>query len=517
MSDITIQNRQYEFYCVEKQSDPCAIIIFGASGDLTHRKIIPSLWSLFKKKLLPESFFVAGCSRTEMTDEAFRKKAHRALEVKPDTKGGVEPEHFLRHLYYISGDYGSAELYRSLDKRLSALEKKHSTSGNRIFYLATPPQLFTVIVKGLSEERLISEDKQKSSSIRVIFEKPFGYDLESARRLNADLQNYLNEPQIYRIDHYLGKETVQNIMMLRFANTVFEPVWNRQYIDNIQITAAESVGVEHRTGYYEQAGCLRDMFQNHMLQMLALVAMEPAISFDADRVRDEKVKILRTIRPFSLDNLGNEIVRGQYVSGEIDGKPVPGYGEEENVAPGSFTETFVAAKFLIDNWRWKGVPFYLRSGKRMARKVTEIAVTFKHVPHSLFAPFSPELLPANVLVLNIQPEDGFSLNIQAKHPGPKLCMSTLSMDFRYHEAFGFEMPDAYERLILDCMQGDQTLFIRSDALEVTWSLFTPVLEAWQNDEKNKEAGELHTYSAGSWGPEASYSLIEQDGRKWRIQ
>ena len=365
----------------------------------------------------------------------------------------------------------------------------------------------------ISSSGLIPKSEEGQPRFHLVVEKPFGRDLDSAIALDKELHRILSESQIYRIDHYLGKETVQNILMFRFANAVFEPIWNRRYVDHVQITVAETLGVEHRAGYFEETGLLRDMFQNHMMQMLALVAMEPPISFDADRVRDEKVKLMRSIRPFPLSEIGRCVIRGQYDAGSVDGVAVPGYRQEEGVASDSQVETFIAAKVFVDNWRWQGVPFYMRAGKRMARKISEIAIVFKRVPHSMFAPLSPDELSPNVLVLNVQPEEGISLTIQAKQPGARLCVDPLTMDFRYQEIFGVELPDAYERLLLDCMLGDQTLFWRSDGIEAAWSLVTPVLRKW---EENVESCPLAFYKAGSWGPDESDAMLQGDGRQWRV-
>lgn len=507
--DIHIKGNKDIPFCLEKRPENCTIIIFGASGDLTSRKIMPALWNLYRRNLVPDKLRIIGCARTSMTDDGFRRKTAEVLGIPDDSSEKKKKEEFLRILSYQSGDYSSRELYAGIQNRIHEAAEQVS-SGNILFYLAVPPVLFGTVTRNLNEQGLIGK-YGNGVYTRFVFEKPFGNGIETARSLNGEIHRFLSEPQIYRIDHYLGKETVQNILMLRFANTVFEPVWNRQYIDNIQITVAESVGVEHRAGYYESAGCLRDMFQNHMMQMLALIAEEPASSFQADRLRDERVKLLRSIRPFPPGSINEFAVRGQYSAGEIEGKKYIGYRDEEGVHTESQTETYAALKILIDNWRWEGVPFYLRSGKRLPAKLTEIRVIFKHVPHSMFALFSEESLSQNVLVLNVQPEEGFSLTIQAKQPGPKLCMNPLSMDFRYSQHYGFELPEAYERLILDIMQGDQTLFVRNDTLDQAWLLLQPLLEAWE-----KNPGGPAEYSAGTWGPEEADRLLEKDGRAWGI-
>jgi glucose-6-phosphate 1-dehydrogenase len=396
-------------------------------------------------------------------------------------------------------------------QRLSTLDTEYGTEKNHLYYLSIPPTLYAPTVRTLSDAGLTGENTDISGWARVVVEKPHGRDLSSARELSHQLRSVLAEDQIYRIDHYLGKETVQNILMFRFANIMFEPIWNQQYIDHVQITVTESLGIGSRAGYFEQAGLLRDMFQNHMMQLLALVSMEPPQTFGADDIRNEKAKLLNAIRPFDLADIESSVLRGQYAEGTVDGSPAVSYREEQNVTPESAVETYVAAKVMIDNWRWSGVPFYLRSGKRLACKNTEIAVYFKQVPHSLFTPLTADDLSPNVLVFSVQPNEGLSLTIQAKKPGPKLCISDMNLDVSYDDAFETSPPDAYERLLLDCMLGDQTLFIREDDIDLTWSLWTPVLETWQNNHDIP----LHTYEAGSWGPKEANELLRRDTHRWR--
>ena len=511
MQEIVLSVEDYDVLCVEEPAGPNALVVFGASGDLTHRKLLIGLFELFSQGMLGERFCFLGCGRKEFSDADFRGTARQSITENSKSVSSATLDAFADKLYYLPGDYDDADFYQRIKARLAQLCQKHGVHESVVFYLAVPPALYASIAEHLSSAGLARPSGAESSrKIKLVIEKPFGRDLPSAVDLSQRINRYFNESQIYRIDHYLGKETVQNILMLRFANAIFEPVWNRNYIDNVQITIAETVGVEHRAGYYDTAGALRDIFQNHMLQMLTLVAMEPPISFEADRIRDEKVRLLRSIRPFDVKRLRDSWVRGQYGPGLVGGVHVNGYLDEAGVKKDSRTETFVATKLFIDNWRWQGVPFYCRTGKRLAAKDTEIAITFKKVPYSLFSSAGMDSLPANVLVLQIQPEEGISLGFQAKRPGSKLCMSTLKMQFSYKDVFLAQAPEAYGRLLLDCMVGDQTLFTRQDDVEASWQLLTPILQAWEQD-----GSRPHVYPAGSESfPEAD-RLLEADGRKWR--
>ncbi len=505
----TIDKR--DILCAETVPGPIAFVVFGASGDLFGRKLLVSIYQLFARDLLDDRFYLLGCGRKKFSDEEFRKNAEQSIREKSDPISPGKLDAFVSKLYYIDGDYNDALFYENIKARLAELDKKHNVYESLIYYLSVPPFLYTTIIEHLAPAGIACTKKlQSKQQIKLVIEKPFGKDLQSAVELNNKIHRCFNESQIYRIDHYLGKETVQNILMFRFANTIFEPVWNRNYIDHVQITIAESSDVEHRASYYDKSGALRDMFQNHILQMLALVAMESPISFEGDHIRDEKVKLLRSVRAFDANRLDELCVRGQYVSGPIKGSTVHGYLEEPGVRAESTTETYIAAKMFIDNWRWKGVPFYLRTGKRMAVKETEIAITFKKVPYSMFSSVGLDELPANVLVMRIQPEEGISLSFQAKRPGAKTCMSTLTMNFNYNELFEAEPPEAYQRLLLDCMVGDQTLFTRQDGIETAWRLLTPIMQAWE-----KDGYELYKYPAGAESFPAADNLIESDGRKWR--
>ena len=490
-----------QMLCVESSAPQCGFVVFGASGDLTSRKLIPAIANLFKRGLLDKGFFVLGCGRKKFSDDDFKKEAADAVKNIL-----ASPEKFLNNFYYVSGDYSDKNFYSDIKKRLSEFDKKEGKNLGRIFYLSLPPTIYPDVIDNLGQAGL---NKNGPGFVRLVVEKPFGRDLASAIELNDCISKWFAEEQIYRIDHYLGKETVQNIMMFRFANSIFEPIWNRNYIDHIQITIAEPIGVESRGGYYDKSGALRDMFVNHMLSMVSLVAMEPPASFDAEHIRDEKVKLLRSIRPFSLQPWNEDIIRGQYVQGSVDGKNVPAYRQEADVEKNSRTETYAAARLFVDNWRWQSVPFYLRTGKRLADRITEIAVIFKKVPHLMFASAGIEELPANVLVLKIQPKEGINLSFEAKRPGAKMCIGTLEMDFNYTEIFGEEPPDAYQRLLLDCTVGDQTLFTRIDDVKLAWGLIDNVLKHWQKD------AEPYFYPAGSESFPQADALIQKDGRNWQ--
>ena len=488
--------------------EPNAMVIFGASGDLTARKLVPALYDLAALRLLPMEFAVVGVSRTRMSHDEFRKKLRGALEMhRPGHVVEDVWDAFARGIFYLPGDSAKAETYRELKDFLKELDGERGTGGNRIFYLSSSPSLFSAIAEKLGEAGM--NEGEKGGWARLVVEKPFGRDLESARELNTDIRRYFEERQIYRIDHYLGKETVQNIMALRFSNGIFEPVWNQHYVDHVQITVAEDLGIGARGAFYEEAGALRDIVQNHLMQVLCLTAMEPPVAFEAESVREEKVKVLKAVRRAHEEEVEKFAVRGQYTSGWVWGEEVPGYREEKNVAPDSATETYVALKLFIDNWRWAGVPFYVRTGKRLPKRATEIVVQFKPIPHTLFAGAETEGLEPNVLVIRIQPEEGVSLRIGAKVPGVGFRVRSVSMELLYGTAFLEEVPDAYQRLLLDLMLGDPTLFIRSDETEGAWDILDPVLRAWA------EKREVPLYPAGSWGPEQAEELLARDGRRWR--
>jgi len=496
-----------EELCLFEQVAPaCGIIIFGASGDLTHRKLLPSLFALAQENLLPKQFYILGLARSPMSDSDFQAKV---LDSLGQAATAAARQDFVRHCGYLAGEYQDSKTYEGLRQRLGGLDGIYETSGRHLFYLSTPPSLYETIAAQLGQSGF-ADSRNPEAWIRIVIEKPFGSSLATAEQLNLSLHRVFREKQIYRIDHYLGKETVQNILMFRFANAIYEPVWNNHYIDQVQITAAESAGVEHRAGYYEQAGALRDMFQNHLFQLLSLIAMEPPASLAADAVRDEKSKVLASLSFPKGCDWQDGVVRGQYAAGAVDDEVVPGYRQEPGVKPISTIETYAALKLEIDNWRWHGVPFYLRSGKRMPARTTDIRVVFKHVPTSIFQPLLADQISPNILHFRIQPDEGIALRFEAKHPGPKLCMSSVTMHFDYEDAFGIRPPEAYARLFHDVMVGDQTLFSRQDWLSHSWRFLDPILECWA---KEKEAG-LAFYPAGSWGPAEADDLLQKDGRQW---
>jgi glucose-6-phosphate 1-dehydrogenase len=507
-----LENPLREGLSLERLPSPCAMVIFGASGDLTRRKLMPALYDLALEGLLPPGFSVIGYARSEKSNDEFRAEVRESIRENarrtPIDEGLLN--NFEEGISYVSGDFSSPDDYGRLAEELDRLDRERSTGGNRVYYLATPPSAYGEIARHLYESNLVSPLHDERWT-RLIVEKPFGNDYDSARDLNEHLLQYFAEEQIYRIDHYLGKETVQNMLAFRFANGIFEPIWNRTFIDHIQITVAESIGIENRGGYYDQAGALRDMVQNHMLQLLSLVTMEPPPDFDADSVHDEKVKALRSIRPFKSDDVEHCTVRGQYHEGWVMGHPYPAYREEPRVASDSVTETYVAMKLFIDNWRWAGVPFYLRTGKHLPRRVSEIAIQFQKAPHPPFASHLTQSLEPNVLAIRIQPDEGITLKVTAKVPGPSMRLRSVNMGFLYGTSFLVESPDAYERLLLDCMLGDSTLFPRRDGIEASWEPITQILEGWAQSGST----EIPTYEAGTWGPEEADAFIARDGRHWR--
>ncbi len=493
--------------CAIEVPRPAALIIFGASGDLMRRKLLPSLYRLYKNRMLAEQFFILGTSRVKMTTEEFRAATLTAVQEQTP-KDFAQPawDEFVQHLYYSTFDYADPRSYTvALKDILPPLERRHKTGGNRIFYLAIPPTVYDTVIHNLGAAGL---SKEELGCSHIVIEKPFGHDLASARKLNKLVHTYYKESQVFRIDHYLAKETVQNLLMFRFANSIFEPLWNERYIDHVQITAAETIGIEHRAGYYEEAGVIRDMFQNHMLQLLCLTAMEPPAVFIADRVQDEKAKVLHSLRKIPLEDLGDHLVIGQYAEGKTGGEGVLGYRDEEGVAKASLTPTYAAMKVFIDNWRWQGVPFYLRSGKRLANRETEISIHFKEVPHSMFPDSVSGPIEANTIVLKIQPDEGMSLTFQTKEPGTKVCLNPVQMTYAYPRGV---LLDAYEWVLLDCMLGDHMLFMREDSVELAWSVLTPVFDAIESGQRVP----LTTYPSGSNGPDEAQRLIGKDGRAWR--
>ncbi|MFN0120715.1 MAG: glucose-6-phosphate dehydrogenase [Blastocatellia bacterium] len=510
MDSSSYTNPLREGLRLERVADPCVVIIYGASGDLTKRKLVPALYRLTQERLLPGEFAIVGVSRSAMSHDDFRARMKDAVATFSEAKRVDEAvwDSFAKGIYYLSGDIGDADSYQRLGQLLEQIDRDRGTAGNRVFYLSTAPEHYSMAIGQFGAAGLARP--QPGAWTRIIIEKPFGYDLATAKKLNEDAAAVFDEDQVYRIDHYLGKETVQNLLVFRFANGIFEPLWNRQYIDHVQITNAEAVGVEGRGGYYEGAGVLRDMIQNHVFQVLSLVAMEPPASLSANAVRDEKIKAMQAVRPIPMDRVDDYAVRGQYGPGAIAGKPVIGYREEPGVNPESRTETYAALKLYFDNWRWAGVPFYIRSAKRMPKRVTEISIQFREAPHQLFGSLPEQQLEPNVLVIRVQPDEGITLRLGAKTPGQVTRIRQVNMDFRYGASFGVASPEAYERLLLDCILGDSTLYARRDMTERGWEIVMPIIEHWRN-----AGASFPNYEAGSWGPEVANEFIEREGRHWR--
>jgi glucose-6-phosphate 1-dehydrogenase len=495
---------------------PCAIVIFGASGDLAQRKLLPAIYELARERLLNEHSYVVGYSRSPMTEDQYRKLAREAVQKHARTQPVDEAvwRSLEQRIYYTAADYGSPEDHSRVGATLARLDKKFGCSGNRLFYLSTPPETFDEIISHLGERALA--EKGRTAALgeprcwhRVIIEKPFGRDLASARALNALLHKYFAEEQVFRIDHYLGKETVQNLMVMRFANTIFEPIWNHKYVDHVQITVSETLGVGSRGGYYDKSGALRDMVQNHMFQLMAFIAMEPPAALDAQCIRDEKVKVFKSIRPIRPEQVDQFVVRGQYGPGKANGQETQGYRKEKGVPPDSRTETFVALKLFIDNWRWSGMPFYLRTSKFLPKKLSELVVRFRSPPLALFQKQCQSPVFPNDLIVRVQPDEGISWRLNAKVPGGSMNIKSVALEFLYKTAFNVEPPEAYERLIFDAMIGDQTLFIRGDEAEAAWAVIDPIEQGWA-----KSKAEPYEYAPGSWGPKRGNDLIEMDGRRW---
>src|SRR5579883_2784872 len=487
-------------------AEPCAIVIFGASGDLTRRKLIPALFELAACQSLARRFAIIGFARSEMSDANFQQSAADAVR---QNNGGCRVEEevlraFVQSFVYVAGDYDRPAAFEKLAHRLDEIDRERNLEGNRLYYLATPPAVYPKVIAQIKNAGM-ARPVNTNSWARIVIEKPFGHDLASARKLNRVVLDAFDESQVYRIDHFLGKDTVQNLLALRFGNGIFEPLWNRNYVDHVQITAAESLGVEQRAAFYETTGALRDMVQSHVLQLTCLAAMEPPSNFDATAARNEKLKVLQALRPYSPDTVAANVVAGQYAQGEIDGQEVAGYREEPGVTPSSTTDTYVAAKVLIDNWRWADVPFYIRTGKRMRRRVTEVAINFRRAPHLLFRGQSVD---TNTMVLNIQPEEGISIGFHVKLPGQQMRLAPAAMDFSYLASFGASERSAYATLLNDCMRGDATLFDRADGVEAAWAFLEPVLDVWEHRGRS-----VSFYPAGSWGPREADDLLSRDGRR----
>ncbi len=497
--------------------EPCAVVIFGATGDLAQRKILPTLAHLMHDHPTPESFCIVAFARRPLDDEKWRAMVLESLDKympDDDKLDSAAKQAFAQRLYYCQSTFDDRQGYEKLSELLDKLDNERDAGGNRLFYLATPPDTDSEIIYHLGGSGLARPARSNGNSddswTRLIIEKPFGHDLASAQKLNRDLARVFRENQIYRIDHYMGKETVQNIIALRFANGIFEPLWNQRYIDHVQIVVAESLGLEGRAEFYEHAGAIRDIVQNHIMQVLCLTAMEPPVAFDADAIRDEKVKVLRAVHPFTPEDVAKNIVRGQYAAGTVNGKTAVSYKEEQGVNPNSTTETYVALKLFIENWRWEDVPFYIRTGKHLPKRSTEVTVQFKRVPHQLYKPSETQGLVPNRMTIRIQPDEGVSLKIGAKVPGAARHLESVDMNFTYASAFGIQSPEAYERLIADCMIGDSTLFIRRDEIEASWRIIDSITCVWETMSPDN----IHPYAAGTWGPEEANELIEHDGRSW---
>ena len=510
-TDKRMDNPLREGLRLERMPDPFVFVLFGGTGDLAHRKVIPALYQLWRTNLLPHEFMLIAIGRRPYTDATFSAEIRTSLE-KYSRVLPLDPQvwaEFAKRIAYLQGDFNDPAAYANLGQHLDSCDEEHGTAGNRLYYLATQPSAFPDIVGELGRAGL-DHETHGGGWRRVVIEKPFGRDLDSAIRLNREVSKVFREKQVYRIDHYLGKETVRNLLVFRFGNGIFEPIWNRRYVDHVQITVAESIGIETRGAFYEETGAIRDFLQNHLMQLVSLVAMEPPASFDADALRDEKVKVLRAIAPKTRDEIAADIVRGQYGRGWVAAEEVPGYREEPGVDPGSETETFVAARLEIDDWRWAGVPFYVRSGKRLPKRSSEIAIHFRAVPHRLFTEAGADPEP-NLLAMRIQPDEGILLRFGAKVPGLGIDVRAVNMDFTYGSAFSVDSPDAYETLILDALLGDAALFTRADEVEQAWGIVTPIIDAWADG----PAPDFPNYEAGTWGPSAADALIERDGRRWR--
>ncbi|HBM15838.1 MAG TPA: glucose-6-phosphate dehydrogenase [Lentisphaeria bacterium] len=503
-----------EGICQISKACPCSIVIFGASGDLTRKKLIPALFNLYNNGNIPDNFFLVGSARTKISDEDYQKIVSDILIKNELFAASPKINDFAKRCFYHSGDYGDINSYIELKDKMNSLSTQFKTEGNCVFNLAIPATLYTKVVEMLGKSGLLIRGSNEKPFHRIIIEKPFGRDYNSSVELNSFIDTYASDKQVYRIDHYMGKDTVQNIYVFRYGNSIFEPIWNRNCIDHIQITVAEDIGIGNRAGFYDQAGQMRDMLQNHLMHLLTCIAIEPPVTLSEENLRNEKKKLLRSIRPFNVDNISEDFVLGQYDYGKINNEQVKAYRSETDVPPNSYTETFFATKIFIDNWRWQGVPFYLRSGKRLKSKLSKISIVFKKTPTLIFQDLGISDRLSNVISFNIYPDQGVSLQFQAKIPEQKMCIGTLNMDFSYQREFGSELTSDYNYLILDCMMGDQTLFWRKDNVELSWKLLTPVLEKIENLSEAEKRELVHQYLPGSWGPKASEKFIEKDNRKW---